>query len=127
VAAGIGRGRGAPADGGALTPLVYAVRSNDLETVKVLLTAGADVNQVTGYGWSPLLVAAQNRYYKLGAYLLDRGANPNLANKGGGLRSTWRPITATSRAATTRCARATWIIWRSSRSSSTREPMSTPG
>jgi ankyrin repeat protein len=87
VAAGIGRGRGAPADGGALTPLVYAVRSNDLETVKVLLTAGADVNQVTGYGWSPLLVAAQNRYYKLGAYLLDRGANPNLANKGG-----WTPL-----------------------------------
>jgi len=29
-------------DGGALTPLVYAVRSNDLESVKVLLAAGAD-------------------------------------------------------------------------------------
>src|SRR5262245_24764633 len=91
VAAGIGRGRGAPADGGSLTPLVYAVRSNDLETVKVLLAAGADVNQVTGYGWSPLLVAAQNRYYKLGAYLLDRGANPNLPNKGG-----WTPLYLTT-------------------------------
>jgi len=87
AAVGLVRGRGGAADGGALTPLVYAVRSNDLETVKVLLTAGADVNQVTGYGWSPLLVAAQNRYYKLGAYLLDRGANPNLANKGG-----WTPL-----------------------------------
>ena len=40
-------------DGGALTPLVYAVRANDLDSVKVLLAAGADVNQVTGYGWSP--------------------------------------------------------------------------
>jgi ankyrin repeat protein len=81
------RVRRAPADGGALTPLVYAVRSNDLESVKVLLAAGADVNQVTGYGWSPLLVATQNRYYKLGAFLLDRGADPNLANTGG-----WIPL-----------------------------------
>ncbi|HET9271276.1 MAG TPA: ankyrin repeat domain-containing protein [Vicinamibacterales bacterium] len=82
VAAGIFRRGPAPSDGGQLTPLVYAVRGNDLETVKVLLDAGADVNQTTGYGWSPLLVATQNRYYALGKYLLDRGANPNLGNKG---------------------------------------------
>jgi uncharacterized protein len=53
-------------DGGGLTPLVYAARADDLESVKVLLAAGADINQVTAYGWSPLLVATQNRYYKLG-------------------------------------------------------------
>ena len=41
----------------------------------------------TAYGWSPLLVATQNRYYKLGAYLLDHGADVNLANKGG-----WTPL-----------------------------------
>ena len=76
-----------PTDGGELTALVYAARSNDLETVKVLLEAGADINQVTGYGWSPLLVATQNRYYKLAAYLLERGADPNLPNKGG-----WTPL-----------------------------------
>ena len=88
VAAGIGgRRQPAPADGGALTPLVYAVRSNDLESVKVLLAAGADVNQTTGYGWSPLLVATQNRYYTLAAFLLERGANPNLAHNGG-----WNPL-----------------------------------
>jgi ankyrin repeat protein len=81
------RVRKAPEDGGALTPLVYAVRANDLESVKVLLAAGADVNQVTGYGWSPLLVATQNRYYKLGAFLLDHGADPNLPNTGG-----WTPL-----------------------------------
>jgi ankyrin repeat protein len=86
VAAGFGRGP-QPKDGGELPPLVFAVRSNDLESVKVLLAAGADVNQVTGYGWSPLLVATQNRYYKLGAYLLDHGADPNLANKGA-----WVPL-----------------------------------
>lgn len=70
-------------DGGGLTPLVFAVRGNDLESVRVLLAAGADVNQVTNYGWSPLLVATQNRYYQLAAFLLDHGANPNLPNKGG--------------------------------------------
>jgi uncharacterized protein len=85
---GGGGGRGqAATDGGELTPLVYAVRSNDLDSVKALLDAGADVNQTTGYGWSPLLVATQNRYYKLGAYLLDRGADVNLANKG-----MWTPL-----------------------------------
>jgi ankyrin repeat protein len=82
VAAGLFRRGPAPSDGGELTPLVYAVRANDVETVKVLLAAGADVNQTTGYGWSPLLVATQNRYYELGKYLLEHGANPNLGNKG---------------------------------------------
>src|SRR5579885_881630 len=77
------RGRQAVKDGGGLTPLVYATRANDLDSVKALLAAGADINQTTLYGWSPLLVATQNRYYKLGAYLLDHAANVNLANKGG--------------------------------------------
>jgi ankyrin repeat protein len=81
------RGQPPPKDGGALTPLVYAVRADDLDSVKVLLAAGADVNQVTGYGWSPLLVATQNRYYKLGAYLLEHGADVNLTNKGA-----WTPL-----------------------------------
>jgi ankyrin repeat protein len=86
VAAGFFRAP-APKDGGQLTPLVFATRANDLESVKVLLAAGADVNGITGYGWSPLLVATQNRYYRLGAYLLEHGASPNLANKGG-----WVPL-----------------------------------
>jgi ankyrin repeat protein len=87
AAVGFVRGRQAPNDGGGLTPLIYAARANDIESVKVLLAAGADINQTTNYGWSALLVATQNRYYKLGAYLLEHGANPNLANKGG-----WNPL-----------------------------------
>jgi ankyrin repeat protein len=76
--------------GGGLTPLVFAVRANDFDTVKILLAAGANVNQVTNYGWSPLLVATQNRNYGLGAYLLDHGADPNLTNKG-----LWSPLYVT--------------------------------
>lgn len=86
VAAGFGRNT-RPADGGELTPLIYAARANDLESVKTLLDAGVDVNQQSGYGWSALLVATQNRYYKLASYLIERGADVNLANKGG-----WVPL-----------------------------------
>ena len=53
----------------------------------MLLAAGAEVNQVTGYGWSPLLVATHNRNYQLASLLLDKGADPNLANKSG-----WTPL-----------------------------------
>jgi ankyrin repeat protein len=74
-------------DGGGLTPLVFAVRANNLDSVRALLKAGADVNQVTRYGWSPLLVAIQNRYYNLASFLLDNGADPNLTNKGA-----WSPL-----------------------------------
>ncbi len=83
---GFGRGQGA-ADGGGLTPLVYAAREDCLDCAKVLLNAGANVNQVTNYGWTALLTATQNRHYKLAAYLLDHGANPNISNKGG-----WTPL-----------------------------------
>jgi ankyrin repeat protein len=60
---------------------------NDLESVRILLAAGADVNQLTNYGWSPLLVATQNRYYQLASFLLDHGADPNLTNQSG-----WSPL-----------------------------------
>lgn len=74
-------------DGGEITPLVYAARTGSIEAAKVLLDAGADVNQTTRYGWSPLLAATQNRNYQLGKYLIERGADVNLANKGG-----WTPL-----------------------------------
>jgi uncharacterized protein len=72
---------------GGLTPLIFAARQGDLETVKVLLDAEADVNETSEFGWTALLTATQNRYYKLGLYLLDHGANPNIQNEGG-----WSPL-----------------------------------
>jgi uncharacterized protein len=87
AAFGFGGRRPAPKDGGGLTALVYAARADDLDSVKALLAAGADINQVSDYGWSALLVATQNRYYKLGTFLIDHGADVNLANKGG-----WTPL-----------------------------------
>ena len=80
-------GRGTDTDGGGLTPLVFAARQDCLECAKVLLEAGANVNQVTHYGWTPLLTAIQNRHYKMSTYLLEHGANPNIPNNGG-----WTPL-----------------------------------
>ena len=74
-------------DGGELTALVYATRANAMDVASILLEAGADVNQITGYGWSPLLAATQNRNYLLGAYLIENGADVNLAHDGG-----WTPL-----------------------------------
>jgi uncharacterized protein len=72
---------------GGLTPLMFAAREGDLESVKTLLAAGAQVNMTSEFGWTALLVATQNRYYQLGAYLLDHSADPNIANDGG-----WTPL-----------------------------------
>jgi uncharacterized protein len=72
---------------GGLTALVFAAREGDAKTAKLLLDAGADVNQTTEFGWTALLTATQNRYYELGKFLLDHGADPNIANQGG-----WSPL-----------------------------------
>ena len=73
--------------GGGLTALTFAAREGDIASARLLLDAGADINQTTEYGWTPLLTAVNNRNYRLAKLLLDRGANPNLANKGG-----WTPL-----------------------------------
>jgi ankyrin repeat protein len=85
-----GRGRRPAArepDGGALTALVYAARTGSIDAARALLEGGADVNQTTRYGWSPLLAATQNDNYRMAKFLIERGANVNLANKGG-----WTPL-----------------------------------
>jgi ankyrin repeat protein len=73
--------------GGGLTALVLASREGDVESAKLMLDAGADVNQSTEYGWTPLLTAANNRNYRLAQYLIERGADVNKANKGN-----WTPL-----------------------------------
>lgn len=72
---------------GGLTALHLAVREGDLPSVKILVEHGANVNQVSEFGWTPLLTATQNRYYKLASYLIEQGANTNIANDGG-----WNPL-----------------------------------
>jgi uncharacterized protein len=69
---------------GGLTPLLFAVREGNVESVNAILEAGADVNQVSGGDHtSPLLMATINGQFDLAELLLKRGANPRLASDAG--------------------------------------------
>lgn len=71
-----------PGNGNGVTPLLFAARVGDLESAKVLLQAGADVNETGNDGLSALTLAAVRANVPLALYLLDRGANPNLDGAG---------------------------------------------
>lgn len=69
---------------GGLTALHFAAREGHLETVKVLVAVGADVNLVAvSDGASPLTMAIINGRLDIASFLVDQGADPNLSNKDG--------------------------------------------
>ena len=69
---------------GGLTPLLFATRQGDLDSVKAILDAGAPIDTPSGGdGTTPMLMATINGHFDLAAYLLDRGANPKLASDNG--------------------------------------------
>jgi len=69
---------------GGLAPLHLAARQGYMDTVQAVIKAGADVNQLTaGDKSSPLLIATINGHFDVAKYLLDHGADPNLASENG--------------------------------------------
>lgn len=64
------------------TPLTFAARAGDLESVKLLLDAGSSPNEKLREGTTTLVVAIVNAHYEVARYLLDHGADPN-ADSGG--------------------------------------------
>jgi uncharacterized protein len=69
---------------GGLAPIHLAARQGYMATVQAVIKAGADVNQLTaGDKSTPLLVATINGHFDVAKYLLDHGANPNLASENG--------------------------------------------
>jgi ankyrin repeat protein len=69
---------------GGLTALMFASREGYLDTVKTLVEAGADVNEVDpGDESSPLMVAIINGRFDTAMYLLEHGADPNAAEVNG--------------------------------------------
>ena len=81
------------------TPLAFAVRAGDLESVKLLVAAGASANEKlairrraeidgsadymdTPDGTTVLVLAVVNAHYELATYLLDQGAEPNADSDG---------------------------------------------
>jgi ankyrin repeat protein len=97
----------AGADANLNAPIVAAAANGHVEVVRLLLQEGADINNMAGQdkkskrkarrsrrsavpnpgekfgGWSALMAASLNRHDPTVKLLLDRGANPNVANDSG--------------------------------------------
>jgi ankyrin repeat protein len=68
---------------GGLTALSFAAREGHIPTLEALLKAGADINLQDGEKTTPLVTAILNKEYTAAKYLLDHGADPNLADSFG--------------------------------------------
>lgn len=64
------------------TALMFAARVGDLESARLLVAAGADVNDKDAWGVSALTLAAHSGFATLVEYLLEAGADPNAADAG---------------------------------------------
>ena len=67
---------------GGFTPLLFAARHGDIESARLLLAAGANVNGSAPTGASPLVIATHSGQSELAAYLLSVGADPNAIGAG---------------------------------------------
>ena len=55
-----------------------------LEVAMLLVAYGADMDKANEWGQSPLLYATMNGHFELARYLLEQGANRNIANNNNG-------------------------------------------
>ena len=67
---------------GGFSALFFAARNGDVESARMLLATGADVNEVLktkndANGMTPLLLASASGHVPLATFLLEHGANPN--------------------------------------------------
>jgi ankyrin repeat protein len=62
---------------GLLTPLMFAAREGDVESARMLVAAGADVNTRGGDGKTALGLAIFNGGYDVASFLIDNRADVN--------------------------------------------------
>ena len=67
---------------GGSTSLLFAARNGDIPTARVLVEAGAIVDDVSAAGTSALVIAAHSGHGALATYLLQAGADPNTNDAG---------------------------------------------
>jgi ankyrin repeat protein len=67
---------------GGETALMFAARVGDLESAKLLVAAGANVNDADAWGVSATTLAAHSGFGELLGFLLEKGADPNAAPNG---------------------------------------------
>jgi len=64
------------------TALMFAMRVGDLESARLLVAAGADVNNEDAWGVTATVLAAHSGFRDIVLFLLDKGADPNRAKAG---------------------------------------------
>jgi uncharacterized protein len=64
------------------TALLFAARSGDLASARLLVTSGANVNDADAWGVSATVLAAHSGFTGLVEFLLEHGADPNAAAAG---------------------------------------------
>jgi ankyrin repeat protein len=64
------------------TALLFAARVDDLESAKLLVAAGADVNDADAWGVSATTLAAHSDFEDMVEFLLEKGADANAAAAG---------------------------------------------
>lgn len=67
---------------GGETALMFAARVGDLDSAKLLVGAGASVNDVDAWGVSATVLAAHSGFRDMAGFFLDKGADPNAAEAG---------------------------------------------
>lgn len=72
------------ADAAGQSPLLEAAAAGRLEAVRVLLTAGANVNAVSSTGQTPLIEAAERGRLDTALLLIAAGADLNISQRGSG-------------------------------------------
>jgi len=78
---------------GGMTALLHAARQGHLEAVRALLDGGAPIDQAgSGDSTSPLLMSIINGEFDLAMFLIERGADPNLAAGGNGATPLWAAV-----------------------------------
>jgi ankyrin repeat protein len=65
---------------GGMTALLFAARQGARESAAALIDGGADINEGDPDRTTALTVAIENTHYGLANLLLDRGADPNIAD-----------------------------------------------
>ena len=62
---------------GGLTPLMFAAREGDMDSAKVLVSAGANLNAAAADLSTALGLSIQNGFYDVASFLIDKGADVN--------------------------------------------------
>jgi ankyrin repeat protein len=72
-----------PIPRGGFTALMFAAREGDLESARIMLDAGVDINLGDVDNATPLVAAIMNKQYTLAKFLIDRGADVNVVEANG--------------------------------------------